>query len=286
MTENTEKPVIKEKTPDSKTEIAPIGDKPIEETTEATDTLDGEDIDEALMILNILDKEIGGKGEIAGIPEELRGSFKFIIEMLTDFKERFEDPLWKSIWDDMEDQKEDGKTPSVEVAIARNIPLEKIQTLAEGEDYEGVQNELTSSIDATKQAEVDEVDSEANFEQSKANGEESAKEMGYDEEVKNNLFQVILDLFKIMADGVITVEEFEKVDKMRNYDKDMEDVISQIQSSEAKEVLPDQASVEAAASSQKQTPKATPANGPGMSSMGAYDNTGVDVTQVGKRKRV
>jgi hypothetical protein len=284
MAEKKKESAVEEKTTTQKTETAPIKDKSVEQKTEPVDV--EEIVDEALMILNIMDKEVGGKGEIAAIPEDMRNSLKSIIDLLNFVKGRYEDPLYSAIMDDMKDQEEDGKTPSLEVAIARNIPLERIQALAEGEDYEGTQNELSSNLTAKKQSEEEEVEYEASFEESKKAGEEYAAKMGYDETEKNDLFQVVLDLFKILADGKITVEEFEKVDKMRNYDKDMADVIGQIPSNDAKEVLPDKASVDASNMKTQQKPKTTPTpTGPGLTSMGVYDKVGIDVTEVGKRKR-
>lgn len=281
MAEEIKEPVIEKKTPEQNVDTAPLEDKSVDQVS---DSLDGEDIDDALVLLNIMDKEVGGKGEIAGIPEDMRSSIKYLVEKLVFVRDLFDDPLWKAILDDMADQKEDGKTPSVEVAIARNIPLEKIQTIAESEDYEGAQNELTSNLVSKKQAEEEDAQYEASFEESKKAGEAYAAEMGYDDAQKNELFQHVLDLFKIMADGKLTVNEFKQVDKMRNYDKDVEDLRSQIQPKEAKEVLPDKASVEAAITKKEVKPKNN-ANTPGIGSMGAYQNIGTDVTKVGSRRR-
>jgi len=281
MAEEVKEPAMDDKSSKVQTPAAPTMD---ESEGGSSETLDGEDIDDVLTLLNIVDKEIGGNGEIAGIPDELRNSFKYIVDKLIFVRDLFEDPLWKSILDDMADQKEDGKTPSVEVAIARNIPLEKLQTLAESEDYEGTQTELTSNMEAGKKAEEEEMAYEANFEASKKAGEEYAAEMGYDEDEKNSLFQLVLDLLKITADGILTIDEFRKVDKMRNYDKDIEDLRSQIKPKETKEVLPDKSSVDAKIKTQ--IPKVNkPANGPGIGSLSAYQNVATDVTQIGSRRR-
>lgn len=287
MAKKENESVSDSKTPEVVEDTAPAMDETVEQTSETSETLDAEDIDNTLMLLNLMDQEIGGKGEIAGIPDELSGSLKYLVEKLVFVRELFEDPLWKSILDDMADQKEDGQTPSVEVAIARNIPLEKLQFIAENEDYEGAQSELTSNLAAKKQAEDDEAGYEASFEESKKALDEYASGMGYDEERKNQLAQVGLDLFQILADGVITAAEWERVDKMDNYDKDMADVIGQIPTDDAKEVLPDKASVEAAAASntQAKTKKPTQATGPGLGSMGAYQNVTTDYTKTGSRNR-
>ena len=284
MAEQVKETTEMSKTPGENAETAPVEDKTVEQPSE---TLDAEEtIDEALIVLNAIDQTIGGKGEIAEIPAELRGSIKSLVENLVFVREMFEDPLWKSILDDMADQKEDGQTPSLEVAVARNIPLEKIQTLSESEDYAGIQGELASSLQAKKTSEEEDAAYEATFEDSKKAGEEYAAEMGYDEEERNELFQFVLDLFSVMADGKLTKEEFKKVDKMRNYDRDIEDMRSQITTTETKEVLPDKASVEASVTKAKETKPSGPVNTPGMGSMSAYDNATTDVTQIGKRKRI
>lgn len=281
MAEETMEQSAEKSTADVKT--APIEDKT---ETSPGETLDAkETIDETLMILNVIDKQNGGTGEIAEVPDGLKSAIKSLIDNLILVRDLFEDPLWKAILDDMADQKEDGKTPSVEVAIARNIPLENLQNLADSEDYEGIQNELTSSIAAKKETEKMESDYESSFEESRKAGEEYAAEMGYNDDEKNALFQFVLDIFNVLADGKLTKEEFRKVDKMRNYDKDTEDLRSQIQPEGGKEVLPDKASVEAAmqAKPKMQTPQKQ--SGPGLGSMGAYSNVNTDITQVGSRKR-
>jgi len=281
MAEEIKTPEI-EKTPEQNATTAPVVDKPVDENPES---IDAEDFDDALMLLNIMDKEVGGKGEISGIPEDMRNSIKYLVEKLIFVRDLFEDPLWKAILDDMADQKEDGNTPSIEVAIARNIPLDKIQAITESEDYEGVQNELSSNLTAKKQAEEEEAQYEASFEESKKAGEEYAAKMGYDEDEKNALFQHVLDMLKITADGKLTVKEFELADKMRNYDKDTEELRSQIQEKEAKEVLPDKASIETAVAANKKEKPKSRINTPGIGSMSVYDNAVTDITKIGSRNR-
>lgn len=275
--------VIQNKTPD-KTNVAPGKVKPTEGSTEP---IDAEDIDYALMLLNIIDEEAGGKGEIAGIPDEMTASLKFLIEKLVFVREMFEDPMWKALMDDLSDQKEDGKTPSVEVAIARSIPMEKLQELADSEDYEGVQGELSEGLAMQAQTADEDAQYEANFLESQKAGEEYAAEMGYDETRKNALFQKVMDLLKIMGDGILTKAEFADVDKMLNYDTDTESLRAQLSSQDVKEVLPDQASVDAtlSAKNNKTTPS-VPTTGPGMGSISAYDDVNTNITDVGKRKRV
>lgn len=286
MAENMNEQEVQKTT--EKETTAPVTDKPEVEKTENMDAEKASDtIDETLAVLNVLDKQNGGTGSITEVPEAMKAVIKSLIDNLVLVRDLFEDPLWKAILDDMADQKEDGKTPSVEVAIARNIPLENLQGLAESEDYEGVQSELSSSISAKKEAAQMESEYESSFEESKMAGEEYAKEMGYSEEERNSLFQMVLDLMQILADGKLTKEEFRKVDQMRNYDKDVEALRSQIQPEAKKEVLPDKASVEAAMQNKqaKPQPKAPMAT-PGLSSMtGPYANATTDYTKTGPRNR-
>jgi hypothetical protein len=276
--------IVPDNTESKTPEVSPDAEVAPEETDKPTEAPDEEDIDDVLALLNIVEQETGGKGEIKDIPPELRNSIKYIYDKLVFVRELFEDPLWKAILDDMADQKEDGEVPSAEVAIVRNIPLDKLQQLAESEDYAGAQNELASNLDASKKSAEDDAMLEENFNASQQAGTEYAKEMGYDEDEKNALFQVVLELFNIMGDGKLTKEEWAKVDKMRNYDKDTEALKSQIEAQgETKEVLPDQASMEA--TMKPAPPEAKPKSAPGLGSMAAYQNPATDITQVGARKR-
>jgi len=274
-----ETPATESKTPKEEpkpAETAPEGGKPAEAPDE-------EDISDLLALVNVLDSETGGQGKISDIPKELRNSIKYMYDKLVFMRDLFEDPEWKAILDDLADQKEDGQTPSVEVAVARNIPIQKLQGLAESEDYEAAQNGLADNLQAGKDKEAEEAEFQKKFEASQAAGEEYAKEMGYDEEEKNALFQMVLDLFTVMGDGVLTKEEWAKVDKMRNYDKHTADLQAQIEAQgETKEVLPDQASMEAAPAPK---PQAKPRSVPGLGSMSAYQNPTTDITRVGSRRR-
>lgn len=282
MAEEIKDTVIEEKTPEQNAEVAPVKDETTEQTSEV---LDAEDIDDALVLLNIMDKEVGGTGEIAEIPEAMRNSIKYLVEKLVFVRDLFEDPLWKSILDDMADQKEDGKTPSVEVAIARNIPLEKIQTISESEEYDGVQDELTSSLANKKQMDEEDAALEVSFDESLKGLDEHATEMGYSEDEKNELANFAFEQYKVWADGKLVKDEWNKIDKMRNYDKDTADLRSQVRPKEAKEVLPDKASVEAAVAQKPiETKTKKPVTGPGLSSMGAYENVGTNYTQTGKNR--
>lgn len=256
---------------------------PVEDQTMDNEAPDEEDFERILSLLNSLDTEIGGTGGITELPEATRGVMRFMVEKMEFLRDLFEDPSWKALLDDLADQKEDGEIPSVAVAVARTMPLDQIQELADNEDYAGAQSELAGKLESNaKSAEAD-AEFEAKFVRMQEAGQEYAAEMGYDEEETNMLLQFALDLFQVMGDGEITKDEWSKVDKMRNYDKDTEDLRSQISSQDAKEVLPDQASVEAAMVP-KTTRKQPVKNDPGIGSMIASD-FGVDVTSIGKRKR-
>ena len=262
--------------------VAPVMDEPIVDAPEA------EDLSDVISLLNLMDTNNGGKGAIADIPEDLRGSIKYLVGLLTGLKDLYEDPLYMAINDDLFDQREEGLTPSVEVAIARNIPLDRLQDLADSEDYEGTQSELTDGIAAGKQAVVDGEQDEANFELSQQAGQEYAAEMGYDEARTNELFQKVLDLLQVMGDGVLTKAEFAEVDKMLNYGPDTENLRSKLSAQTPKEVLPDQASIDATVTKTNQAPvRKAPVNAPGMASLAAYgEDTNAKITGTGKRRRV
>ena len=226
-----------------------------------------------------MDSEVGGKGEITGIPEELKASIQYLVDKLIVVRDAFADPDWKALLDDMADQAEEGKTPSAKVAIARVIPLEVLQELADNEEYEGAQTELADNLAMQQQTDDEDAMYDENFQKTQQAADVYAKKMGYDEARKNALLQKVFDLYKVMADGILTEAEFAEVDKMLNYDTDTADLRSQIESGKTeKEMLPDQASVEATltATKEKKTPK--PANTPGLESISydtpAFMNTG------------
>lgn len=283
MAEEMKDQVINQKST-TETETAPVEDKTVE-TPEQTDTSDT--IDEVLMILNIINETNGGSEQITEIPDNLQAPLQSLINDLKSVRVFFEDPLGEALIEDIKDQMEDGSTPSVEVAVARNIPIEKLQALAENEDYTGAQNELRSKLEADKMAMQQEADYESSFEESKAAGEAYAAEMGYNEEEKNALFQRVLDWIQVLADGKLTKEEFRKIDKGDNYDADIADLKSQIPTSETKEVLPDKASVEAAMQTKPKTQAQRSNSTPGMASIAnsVYNKPTTDYTKTGQRKR-
>ena len=196
----------------------------------------------------------GGKGDIAEIDPNLVGTVKFLLDKMIALRDAFQDPLFKSVLDDMVDQQEDGKTPSILVAVARNVPMEELQDLADNENYADVQG----AVDERLAKDESDMEAEgvlmANFDESQASGQAYADEMGYDEAEAQELSKTAMDWFSVLGDGKITKEEWDKVDKMRNYERDTEELRNQIPEVPTKEVLPDKASISA---TMTETPKAT-----------------------------
>jgi len=259
----------------------PAGEEPPVEAEPSGEAPDAEDISDLIAILNEVDKADGGDGNISDIPQHLRKVLRFIIEKLVALRDAFGDPLFKKVLDDMVDQKEDGETPSLLVAVARNVPIEDIQELADKEEYGDVQSAVEDRIaNETKSAE-DEKKLYANFQKSDENLKTYCDQMGYEGEERDEFFKAIGMLRDAFADGILSMDELEQIDKMRNYDKDVEQLRSQLPEEPTKEVLPDKASIDAA-----MTPpapeKRKPANS--IETMAAMSPM-TDVTMIGKRKR-
>ena len=267
---------------DEKTTTAPPEDKPGEK-------LESEDISDILDLLNSIQSHTGSNEKITDVPAHLRNSIRFLHDQLAFVKDLYEDPLYKALMDDLYDQKEDGQTPSVEVAVARTIPVDKLQSLAESEDYASAQSELANNLEASKKSKEEDNEIQANYQYTKQQCQKYCDKMGYGEEEFNDLFKFYLDTLKIMADGKISEAEFEKIDKMKNYDKDTGELKSQIQDQgSAKEVLPDQASVETAMQKQRPSPATSGGIQMGLGSMAesAYGQPLTDVTKIrGKGRR-
>lgn len=236
------------------------------------------DIDDVLMILNELDQMAGGKGKIAGIPPELTGSVKFLIEKLITVRDLFEDPLYKDVMDDMHDQRMDGQVPSLLVAVAKSVPMEELIKIAEDEGYEDVQGAVAGRVQKEKDDEEGEKRLYGNFDKSKKNIESYCSKMGYDDARKQKLYARIGKLRDIFADGLVSEEEVGEIDKIDNYDSDIEMMKSRIPEEPVKTVLPDKASINEAMA---QTPK------PKDKSQSAMDSAGYnqpDYLNTGKRK--
>jgi hypothetical protein len=278
------------KTPDAevkkevKAEAAPVKEKPVE--TKAPDTSDAPDegdISNVISLLNEIQAITGGKGDITDIPENLRGVIKYVMEKMVALRDAFQDPLFKAVLDDMVDQQEDGKTPSLLVAVARNAPMEELQDLAENENYADVQGAVDERLAKDKSDAEAEETLAANFDESQAAGEEYAKEMGYDDAEKQDLFSMAMDWFSMLGDGKLTKDEWAKVDKMRNYDKDTEELRGQIPPEPVKEVVPDQATMEAAVR-EAPAPTKTPAPRNTLETLGAAKEAVSGFDNVGKRR--
>jgi len=259
-------------------------EKNVAQNSKPTEAPTNNDIDQVINVLNELDMLSGGKGTIKQLPPELLGSVKYLIDKMTAVKEAFADPLFVSLIDDMVDQHEDGQIPSVEVAVVRNIPIEKLQDLADTEEYGNTQMELANNLASQKTKEEEDSILDQNFASSQAAGDEYAAEMGYSSDEKNALFKFMMDMYSIIGDGKLTKKEWKDVDNMRNFDKITGDLQSQIRSQEdAKVVLPDQSSIEAAKSSTQNMnrPRQNNTNVPGLSSLGngnPYQNVSTDYT--------
>lgn len=219
---------------------APVGD----ETVPEGDVPAQEDISEIIGVLNEFQKMIGGKGDITDVPENLRGVLKLSIETLIGIRDLYEDPLYKQLLEDLSDQKEDGKTPSVKVAIARIVPLEELQNIADEENYEDIQGAVDERLSSDKEAQDNEASLAASFAESQKSGKTYCEKMGYDDEETNRLFTTAMDWFKILGDGKISEDEWARIDKMDNYDSDTQALRGQIPKEQTKEVLPDNSSIQ------------------------------------------
>lgn len=265
------------------TATAPAGDEPAAVAEPPVSPEGGDaDADDLITLLNEIDMAFDGPGGITELPENLQRVFKTMVGKMSAFVEIIEDPKFKALFDDLIDQKEDGNTPSVDVAIARTLPIEEIMKLAEGGDEGAAQEAVNTRLADDKTKADDEANLEANIDGSIAEFESYSAEMGYDDTEKADLHKVIKKLFDIFADGKITAAEYSEIDKMRNYDKDMADMKAQVPAEPSKTVLPDTASMEAAIAPAAPTPQ-KPKNS--IESMAAQQYSGVDVTDVGKRKR-
>ena len=244
---------------------------------------DEEDISDIIGMLNEMSSITGeGEGGIKDVPAEMRPVIRFMIQKMVALRDLFKDPLFKIILDDMVDQAEDGKEPSALVAFVRNVSRDEYEELADSEDYEGAQGRVSSQLsdmDTAKQSESELLDK---FNESQEAGKRFAKSMGYDDQEIVKLFSFAFEWFKILGDGVISENEWAKVDKMRNYDADVDALKQRMPQAPRKEVLPDKSSM---ASAQMPTRGITaPAATNSIERMGAMASSAEDITQVGKRR--
>ena len=244
---------------------------------------DEEDISDIIGMLNEMSSITGeGEGGIKDVPAEMRPVIRFMIQKMVALRDLFKDPLFKIILDDMVDQAEDGKEPSALVAFVRNVSRDEYEELADSEDYEGAQGRVSSQLsdmDTAKQSESELLDK---FNESHEAGKRFAKIMGYDDQEIVKLFSFAFEWFKILGDGVISENEWAKVDKMRNYDADVDALKQRMPQAPRKEVLPDKSSMASAPMPTRGT--TAPAATNSIERMGAMASPAEDITQVGKRR--
>ncbi|MCK5614717.1 hypothetical protein KAR91_73325, partial [Candidatus Pacearchaeota archaeon] len=254
-------------------------DKPVDSVTDAPDE---NDIANVVMLLNEVQKMNGGTGDITEIPPQLFSSVKFLADKLNSLRVALEETKYlKAINDDLVDQIEDGQTPSEVLAITRVIPQEEMMEAYEQSDVDlqGIENERRSTIAAEKEEE-DLLNGK--FDQSKANIDAYSEKMGYDEAEKDEIYATINLWRSVFADGLISEEDLERIDRERNYEKDTGELRSQIPADATKEVLPDKASVEAAL--EDKTPTATPARPANALEALTSVPSGTNFLETGKRK--
>jgi len=248
------------------------------EKNETSESPNEKDIDQVLMILNEVDQISGGKGSIAEIPIELHGPVKFLIEKMVTIRDAFADPLFKDVLDDMDEQRQGGQTPSLLVAVARNVPIEELQRVADEEGYEDVQNSVNDRVSKQKEDDDAETTLYGNFDKSKKAIDNYCKTNGYDDARKQKLYTRIAKLRDIFADGLVTEVEAAEIDKIDNYDSDIESLKAQVPAGGVKTVLPDKASIEETMSAKK-----TPA--PAQNSIQSTANFSTpDYLNTGKRR--
>ena len=248
------------------------------EKSETTAAPDEQDIEQVLMILNELSQISGGKGKIAGIPPEVLGPVKYLIEKMVTIRDAFGDPLFQDVLDDMNDQRMNGQVPSLLVAVARNVPMEELMKVADDEGYEDVQSAVNDRVSKEKEDSESEKKLYGNFDTSKKEIEGYCADAGYDDARKQKLYARIAMLRDVFADGLVTKKEAAEIDKIDNYDSDMASLKSQVPAGGVKTVLPDKASID-----ESMTPKK-----PMQSSMPSIESTANYSTpaylQTGKRK--
>lgn len=276
-TEEQVKPVVE--SVESEEPKAPVGDEPLE----TEDSSSEDDIADTIDILNQFQQIIGGKGQITGLPKNLIPVIKFTIEKMVALRDLFKDPYYKQLIDEMIDQKEDGKTPSVLAAIAKVIPIDEIEELADSEDYESAHKGVESRLASEKEASDNESQMYAMFQESQNAGKSYCQKKKYDEAEMKELFSFALGWFKILGDGQISEKEWEQIDKLKNYDSDMESIKKQIPSAPVKEVLPDKSSMEESMMPRTEKPKASPSTM--IESLGVTMSEAPDFSRMGRMKR-
>lgn len=262
----------------------PTSLNPSEEANEASEmnqpsnNATEKDIDDVLMVLNEINQISGGKGSISNIPNELHSPIKFLIEKMVTIRDAFEDPLFKDVLDDMDEQRQSGQVPSLLVAIARNVPMEELTKIADDENYEDVQNAVNDRVSKEKSDSEAEKALYSNFDKSKKAIDAYCAKMSYDDARKQKLYARIAKLRDIFADGLVTEPEVAEIDKIDNYDTDMEAMKARVPENAVKTVLPDKASIEESMVAKKPQAPAP------QSSLGGMTLGQPDYMNTGKRK--
>lgn len=258
------------------------GAAPNEEKSEtAQEGLDEEDITDLISMLNLIQKEEGGSGDITDIPKNLRKVSRFLITKMIGLRSAFVDPLFAAILDDLVDQKEEGKTPSVIVAISRVVPLDKLQEVADNENYGEIQGGVEAAENERIAGEEREEQMNLSIDQFIASIDAYCKKMDYDETEKEALINHINSYINAFADMKLSEEEIKMFDMGRNYTRDMDELKSQIPSEPRKEIMPDKASVDESANPIPPKKKEMSE----IERMAVMNENQTDITKVGERKR-
>ena len=273
-------------TPAGETEPAPTPEPESPEEGAGEEIPTQDDFSAVIELLNEVDIMNGGNGEIGDIPPALANSVKYIADKMIALRDAFEDPYLKDVLDNMVDQREDGKTPSLLAAVAQILPIEEIQQLADSEDYESAQNGVKEGLEKQQEEQAGEAELYAKFDESKGNIEAYVSEMGYNEDEAGRLYDRIAKLRDIFADGLITKEEVAEIDKADKYDSDVAALQQQIPAEPTKEVLPDRGSMDEQVAQTQQKPSGPSAPRNSIEALQANQGGQTDVTKIGKRRFV
>lgn len=268
-------------TPQSAPKMDEPDKEPMQKPPKSTEytQISGEEVkpDELLEKVNEILAEAYDGQSIESLQEELRPLMSDLMNASIALKSLQSSTIWGAVLDDLMDQAEDGQTPNPDLALVRAAPKDYIDRLYEGSDDEAVVKAIDERNASIKAEEEAGATLSSNIEQSIKEAEEFSNERGYSEEEKQAFLNQVKMWYKVFADGKITKNEYELIEKGMNYDNDVAGLKSQVPEEPKKEVLPDKSSID---SSKIEMPK--PRSPLGMESI-AYEGT--DITQIGSRKR-
>lgn len=236
---------------------APQAGEPSDQAGDS-DIPDQEEIQSLIQFMNELDVAYEGKGDISEIPPNLVRVTKVILDKLSSLVTVFKDPVMKDIIDDLLNQRDEGKEPDVYLAIARTVPMDELEGVVDNENYDELQEATANRI---KRRDDEMAASDAlteNIEMSMKEFDAYCEEQNYDDTEKSELMATIDMLMSVFGDGKLTKDEYAKVDKMRNYDKDISSIKSDIPEEPVKEVLPEGGQTPEMIASKKTTVSAKP----------------------------